>query len=108
MMEFVAASLRTLIVGIWRESMLAKVASMVGAYGLQVDAFRLHLGHGGLREDVVGDVLYREIDNLVDEADVAVLAGGNACHDLTPGNLGIDDGFASPPAIVDHHHEILH
>jgi len=31
-----------------------------------------------------------------------------ARDDLAPGDLGIDDGLAPAPAVVDHHDEILH
>jgi hypothetical protein len=88
--------------------MLAKIANMIGPNGLQVDMLWLDLGQGGLGEDVVGNVLYRQIDDLVNEADVPVLAGGNPCHDLAPGDLGINDGLAALAAIVDHYNEILH
>ena len=45
--------------------MLAKIANMIGPNGLQVDMLWLDLGQGGLGEDVVGNVLYRQIDDLV-------------------------------------------
>ena len=48
------------------------------------------------------------IGDLVDEADVPVFAGRDARDDLAAGDLGIDDGLASAPAIIDHHDEILH
>jgi hypothetical protein len=44
----------------------------------------------------------------VNEADVAVFAGNHARDDFTPGDLGIDNGLAAAPAIIDHHDEILH
>jgi hypothetical protein len=108
-MEFVNDRITaTSIVCVWHGGVLAKITSMIGTDGLQVDVFRLDLGEGGLGEDVVGNVFYYEADDLVDEADIPVLAGGNACHDLAAGDLGINDGFAAPPPIVDHHNEILH
>jgi hypothetical protein len=46
--------------------------------------------------------------DFVNEADVLVFAGHYARNDLAPGDLGIDDGLAPAPPVVDHHDEILH
>ena len=68
MMEFVKRPFsRASSFSVERGSMLAKIANMIGANGLQVDVVRLDLGQGGLGKDAVGDVLYREIDDLVNE-----------------------------------------
>jgi hypothetical protein len=44
----------------------------------------------------------------MNEADVLVFTGDDARDDFAPGDFGIDDGFASPSAIIDHHDKILH
>src|ERR1700755_3028980 len=87
---------------------LAQIAVMIETDRLQIDFFRLHLGEDGLVKNVGGDVLHRGVDNLVDEADVTVFAGGNPGHDFAPSDFGIDDGLAAAPPIVDHHNEVLH
>src|SRR6202451_1852193 len=87
---------------------LAQVAEMVEAAGLQIGAGSGNFRQRRLRQDFGRDVPARGIGDFVDEADVPVLAGGDARDHLAPGDLGIDDGLASAPAVVDHHDEILH
>jgi hypothetical protein len=44
----------------------------------------------------------------VNEADIFVFARGDAGDHFAAGDLGIDNGLASAPAIIDHHDEVLH
>jgi hypothetical protein len=81
---------------------------MVEAAGLQIGAAGRNFGQRGLGQDIGGDVLDRAIGDLVNEADVVVFARCHARDHFATGDLGIDDGLASAPAIVDHHDEILH
>ena len=81
---------------------------MIEPVGLQVGAGRLDFGNGRLRQNLCGDILDRGIRDLVDEADVPVFAGRDAGDHLPPRDLGIDDGLAPAPAVIDHHDEILH
>ena len=81
---------------------------MIETVGLRVGAGRLDFGNGRLRQDLCGDIVDGGIGDLVNEADVAVFAGRHAGDDLPPRDLGIDDGLATAPSVVDHHDEILH
>ena len=81
---------------------------MVEAASLQVRARDRDFRQRRLRQNLGGDVVDCGIGDFVDEADIFVFAGSHARHDLAPGDFGIDDGLAAAPAIVDHHHEILH
>jgi hypothetical protein len=88
--------------------MLADVAVIVETVGLPIGAGRPGFGHCSLRQNLGRDIINRGIGDLVNEADVLVLAGHNARDDFPPGDFGIDDGLASAPSIIDHHNEILH
>jgi hypothetical protein len=46
--------------------------------------------------------------DLINEADVSVVAGSHARDDLAPCDLGVDDGFAAAAAVIDRHDKILH
>ncbi len=48
---------------------------MIEPVRLQIGAGRRDFGYGGLRKDVLGDVLDRAVGDLVNEADIAVFAG---------------------------------
>ena len=58
--------------------MLSHVAQMIEAVRLQIGVCRGDFGKGGLCQDIGGDVLDRGIGDLVNEADIAVFAGGDA------------------------------
>jgi hypothetical protein len=58
--------------------MLAKIAKVIEACGLQVDFLRLDFGKRGFGKNIRGDILDRCAGDLVNEADVPVLAGSNA------------------------------
>src|SRR5713226_2329879 len=88
--------------------MLAEIAAMIETAGLQIGARDRYFGNGGLRQNLGGNIVDRGVDDFMNEADVLVFAGGNARDDFAPGDLGIDNGLAPAPSIVDHHNEILH
>jgi hypothetical protein len=89
-------------------NVLAKIAQMIEARSLQVDLFRFDYGEGSFGQNIRGDVLHRGVDDLVNKADVPVLARRYAGDDLTPGDFGVDDGLVAASSVVDHHNEILH
>ncbi len=74
--------------------MLSQVAEVIEPARLQVGVGRRDFGNGGLRQYFLGDVLDRGIGDLVNEADMAVFAGGNARDELPPCDFRIDDGLA--------------
>src|SRR6185369_9606655 len=61
-----------------------------------------------LGEHGLGHVLDGAVQDFVDEGDVLVFARGDAGKDLASRDLGIDDGLAAAPPVVDHHDKILH
>jgi hypothetical protein len=77
---------------------LAQVAGMVEAGVLHIDAGGFDLGEGGLRQDLLGDVVDRAVHDFVDEADVLVYAGRDAGDDLAAGDFRVDDRLAAAPA----------
>ena len=87
---------------------LSKTAEMIEAGSLQVDFIRFYLGQGSFGKNLRGDVLYRRAGDLMNEADIPVLARGNTADDLTPGDFRIDDCLSAAPSIVNHDNEILH
>ena len=58
--------------------MLAKVAQVVEAAGLQVDVFGLDLWESRLGQDVGGDVLDHGASDFMDEADIPVFTRNDA------------------------------
>src|SRR5712664_2111902 len=88
--------------------MLPEIADMIETAGLQIGARDLDFGNDSLRQNLGGDIVDRSVGDFMNEADVLVFAGGNARDDFAPGDLGIDNGLAPAPSIVDHHDEILH
>src|SRR5436190_3166486 len=87
---------------------LAQIAKVIEMAGLQTGACRADVGKGSLAENIGGDILDGGIGDLMDETDVLVLARRYPRDDFAPGDFRIDNGFAAAPAIIDHHHEILH
>jgi hypothetical protein len=87
---------------------LCQIAGMVEPAGLQIGTCQADFRNGGLGQNLGRDIVDRGIGDLVDEADVLVLAGGYARDHFAPGDFGIDDGFAPAPSLVDHYDEILH
>ena len=81
---------------------------MIEVAGLKIGAIGCDFGQRSGGQDLVGDVADGTIDDLVDEADVLVLAGRHARDHLASRHLGIDDRFAAAASIVDHHDKILH
>src|SRR5262249_20929111 len=59
-------------------------------------------------QDLLGHIVDRAVHDLVDEADVSILARSDPRHDLAPRHFRIDYGLASATAIVDHHDKIFH
>jgi hypothetical protein len=49
--------------------MLAQIAGMVEAAILQIGAAGGDLGEGGLRQNILSDIVDRAVDDLVNEAD---------------------------------------
>src|ERR1700682_6634559 len=88
--------------------MLCKIPAMIETGGLQIGPGDPDFGSGGLRQNLGRDIVDRRVRDFMNEADVLVFAGGNARDDFAPGDLGIDDGLAPAPSIVDHHDKILH
>src|SRR5258708_27453957 len=88
--------------------MLRKIVAMIETAGLQIGARDRDFGNGGLRQNLGGDIVDRGVGDFMNEADVLVFAGDDARDDFAPGDLGIDNGLAPAPSIVDHHNEILH
>jgi hypothetical protein len=88
--------------------MLAEIAGVIEPDGLQIGAGRLDFGQGRFGQDLGGNIVDRGIGDFMNEADIAVLAGCDSGDDFAPRDLGIDDGLASAPSVVDHHDEILH
>src|ERR1700682_2348163 len=87
--------------------MLCKIPAMIETGGLQIGPGDPDFGSGGLRQNLGRDIVDRRVRDFMNEADVLVFAGGNARDDFAPGDLGLDDGLAPAPPIVDHHDEIL-
>jgi hypothetical protein len=81
-----------------RRLMLAPVAGMVEAAILQIGTASGDLGEGGLRQNILGDIVDRAVDDLVNEADVLVFAGCDAREHLATGDFRVDDGFAAAAA----------
>ena len=79
---------------------LRKIAGMIETAGLQVRAGRRNFGNGGLRQDLGRDVIDRRTRDLVNEADVLVLAGSHAGDNFPPGDFRIDNGLAPAPSII--------
>src|SRR5580704_2408817 len=88
--------------------MLPEIAGAIETVRLQIGFSVRDVGQGGFRQDLGGDVVDAGVGYFVNEADIAVFAGGDARDDFAPGDLRIDDGFAAAPAIIDHHDKILH
>jgi hypothetical protein len=88
--------------------MLAQFTRMIEPGGLQIGGRSRNFGQGGLRQDLSGDIVDRAVGDLVNEADVAVFAGGDARDYFTARDFGIDNCLATAAAVVDHHDEILH
>src|SRR5258708_6049041 len=88
--------------------MLAEIAGVIEAAGLQIGAGGRDFGKCCLRQNLGGNIVDRSIGDFMYEADVPVLAGRDASDDVAPGDFGIDNGLAAAPSIVDHDHEILH
>jgi len=88
--------------------MLAQVADVIETVGLEHGGIGCDLGKGGLGQNILGDVVDRAVNDLMNEADVAILAGGDARDHLSSRNFRIDNGFATAAPMVDHHDEILH
>src|SRR5882757_6198019 len=86
---------------------LSEVAGMIEIGGLQVGTRGRDFRKRCLRQNLGGDVIDRGVGDLVNEADIPVFSGNHARDDLAPGDLGIDDGLAPAPSIIDHHDEIL-
>ena len=91
-----------------RQLVLAQIAKVVEPVSLKVGVGIADFGNCGLGEDFLGDIFHARIGDLVDEADIGVLTGGDARDDFAPGDFRIDDGLAPAAAIIDHHCEILH
>jgi len=81
---------------------------MIEATCLEIGAIGRDFGQRSGGQNLVSDVADGTIDDLVDEADILVLAGRHARDHLAPGHLGIDDCFAAAASVVDHHDKILH
>ena len=88
--------------------MLAKIADVIEAIGLQVGAGETNVREGGFAQHVGGDILYRTIGDFMDEADIPVFARRHPGDDFAPCDFRIDDGLTAAAAVVDHHDEILH
>src|SRR6202165_5095907 len=88
--------------------MLPEIAAMIETAGLQIGASNGDFGKVGLRQNLSGDIVDRSVGDFINEADVLVFAGGNARDDFAPGDLGIDNGLAPAPSVIDHHDKILH
>src|ERR1700694_50203 len=88
--------------------MLPEIAAMIETAGLQIGVRDRDFGNGGLRQNLGGDIADRSVGDFMNEADVLVFAGGNARDDFAPGDLGIDNGLAPAPSLVDPHDKILH
>src|SRR5260370_17168774 len=88
--------------------MLAEIAGMIDAVGLQIGACDRDFGTRCLRQHLGGDIVDGAIGDFMNEAEVLVFAGGDARDRFAPGDLGVDDRLAPAPSIVDHHDEILH
>jgi hypothetical protein len=91
-----------------RHLVFAKIAAMIEMAGLQIGPWHRNFEKCCLGQDFGGNVFDRGIGDFVNEADVLVFAGHDAGDDFPPGDLGIDNGLAPAPPIIDHHDEILH
>src|SRR5262245_38270676 len=87
---------------------LAKIAEVIEASGLQIDRFRFDFRQCGFGKNVVGDILDRRAGYFMNEADVSVFTRHHAGDDFAPRDFGIDDSLAAPTSIVDHDNKILH
>ena len=81
---------------------------MIEAAGLQIGPGGRDFGKCCLRQNLGGNIVDRNVSDFMNEADVLVLAGGDARDDFAPGDFGVDNGLAPAPSIIDHDHEILH
>jgi hypothetical protein len=85
--------------------MLAQIKGMIETIGLQIGFAGCDFGQGR-GQNVLGHICNHAIGDFMNEADVALLR--HARDHLSPGDVGINHGFAAAPAVVDHHDEILH
>jgi hypothetical protein len=88
--------------------MLAQVAGMIEAVGLQAGAIGCDLGQSGFGQNLLRDIVDRAAQDFMNEADVSVFAGGDARDHLSSRVFGTDDGFTAAASILDRQDEILY